>query len=72
MDAKAIRQLTDQEISAQIIEQREALYNLRFRQAAGQLEDTTMLRKTKRIIARLKTIQHERVLAAQQAESEGK
>ena len=40
------------------------LFNLRFQKATQQLSDTTGLRKTRRNIARIKTVLRERELAA--------
>ena len=40
------------------------LFNLRFQKATQQLSDTTGLRKTRRNIARMKTVLRERELAA--------
>ncbi len=41
------------------------LFNLRFQKATQQLSDTTGLRKTRRNIARIKTVLRERELAAE-------
>ena len=70
MDAREVRSMTDEEILNAIEDQREALFNLRFQKASGQMEDTNTLRYTKRDLARLLTIQRERALAAQLAEEE--
>ena len=59
-----LRQLTDSELQDQIQRNEEALTNMRFRKAVGQLEEPSTIRIVRRDIARLKTIQRERQLAA--------
>ncbi len=64
MNADEIRDLADDQIRAQIDETKEELMNLRFQQSTGELLDTSRLRVTKRLLARLETILHERELKA--------
>jgi large subunit ribosomal protein L29 len=71
MNITEIRELTDEEILNSLEDQKEALFNLRFQKASGQLEDTTAPRRAQRDIARLKTVLRERQLAAQLAGKEG-
>ncbi len=68
MDIREIRQLSDEDILDAIEDQKNALYNLRFQKASGQLENVNAMRDARRIIARLKTVQRERQLAATRAE----
>jgi len=56
-----IRELTDQEIAERIEQLQEERFRLRFRSATQQLENPMLLRTIRRDIARLKTVQHERV-----------
>lgn len=70
MDVREIRQMTDEEILDEIEDLKEAAYKLRLQEASGQLEDLTVLKRTRRDIARLKTVQRERELAAQVASEE--
>ncbi|MBL8161136.1 MAG: 50S ribosomal protein L29 [Anaerolineae bacterium] len=70
MKSRAIREMTDEEILNALEDQKEALFNLRFQKASGQLEDLSAPRRTKRTIARLKTVLHERQLAKQAAHKE--
>jgi len=65
--AKDLRQLTDEELSDRLAGTRKELFNLRFQSATGTLESTTKLKLTRREIARILTVQHER--AAQQIET---
>jgi large subunit ribosomal protein L29 len=71
MKITEIRAMTDEELMNAIEDQKEAMYNLRFQKAAGQMEDLTAPRRTQRTIARLLTIQRERQLAAEAAKKGG-
>ncbi len=64
MDAKDIRELTQDEIDIEIERAREELFKLRFRAAYEELENPAFLKELRRDIARMKTIQHERELQA--------
>jgi large subunit ribosomal protein L29 len=57
-----IRNGSDQELLDLISDKRIELFNLRFQQASGQLENTNLLRYAKRDLARLLTIKREREL----------
>ncbi|MEZ4668328.1 MAG: 50S ribosomal protein L29 [Anaerolineae bacterium] len=63
MKSREIREMTDKEILDTLEDKREALFNLRFQKASGQLEDQNAPTRTRREIARLKTILRERELA---------
>jgi large subunit ribosomal protein L29 len=56
MKASALRDMTQSEMEQKIKELREALFNLTFQQATGQLENTAQLSKTRRSIARALTV----------------
>lgn len=60
MKPSQIRELSVTEIQSRINDAREELMNLRFQMAMGGLTDFTRLRQTRRNIARLITILHER------------
>jgi large subunit ribosomal protein L29 len=64
MRAEEIRELSDADIRARIGEMEEERFRLKFRSATETLEDPLRLRTIRRDIARLKTIQRERELAA--------
>ncbi len=57
---KKLRDASLDELRKQMRDAREELMNLRFQQATGELTDFTRLRHTRRQIARLMTILHER------------
>ena len=64
MRAEEIRELSDADIRTRIGEMEEERFRLKFRSATETLEDPLRLRTIRRDIARLKTIQRERELAA--------
>ncbi len=72
MYAGDIRKLSDEQILDAIEDQKEALFNLRFQNASGQMEDVNAIKRTRRDLARLQTILRERNLAAQSVQQEGK
>lgn len=59
-NTKKLHELSTDDLHKQLDDAREELMNLRFRQATGELTDFTRLRHTRRQIARLLTILHER------------
>lgn len=52
--------LSTDDLLARLADARQELMNLRFQQATGELTDYTRLRHTRRMIARLLTILHQR------------
>jgi large subunit ribosomal protein L29 len=64
MRAEEIREMSDADIRVRIGEMEEERFRLKFRSATETLEDPLRLRTIRRDIARLKTIQRERELAA--------
>jgi large subunit ribosomal protein L29 len=68
LKAAELRQMSAQELSAQLDEFKEESFNLRFQRTSGQLEDVNRLRITRRNIARIRTIMREKELEAMDAE----
>ena len=68
--ASEIRELSTGEILDTLEDAKKELFNLRFQQEVGQLEDPTRIKIVKRNIARYLTILHERELAAQVIQEE--
>lgn len=64
-EAEKIRQLEDATIEEKIVELKQELFNLRLQAAVGKLENTAQIGKTKKQIARMKTILTERANAAE-------
>lgn len=60
MNAKEIREKSNEELLKDIDALKDELFNLRFQQATGQLDNTARLRTVKKTIARIKTIMTER------------
>ena len=60
MKTKEIRELTIEELNAKLKELSEELFNLRFRHAIGQLENSASLKTCKKDIAKVKTIPKEK------------
>ena len=60
MKAEEIRDLSDEQIQAEIDGAREEMMNLRFQQSTGELLDTSRIREVRRSIARMETILNER------------
>ena len=60
---KDIRETNDAELLAQIDTLKEELFDLRFQQAIGQLENPARLREIRKTIARIKTVITERELS---------
>ncbi len=55
---------TADQLSEQLVELKKEQFNLRFRRASGQLENTARVRQVRREIATIKTILGERNRAA--------
>ncbi|HEX5437421.1 MAG TPA: 50S ribosomal protein L29 [Gemmatimonadaceae bacterium] len=64
MRPEEIRDLSDEEIVRRIAELEEERFRLRFRSATEVLDDPLRFRVIRKDVARLKTIQRERQLAA--------
>ena len=65
MDLKELRQLTGPELVEKTKQLTQELFNLRFQMGTGRLENPMQMRKTKRSIARVKTLQRELAQADQ-------
>jgi large subunit ribosomal protein L29 len=63
MKAKDFRLLSEGELFGKEKELHEELFNLRFQQATGQLENVMRIPKVKRDIARVQTILKEKTLS---------
>ncbi len=61
-NAAELRDLTTDDLSAKLAEAKEELFNLRFQNATGQLDNTARLRVVRKDIARIYTVIREREL----------
>ncbi|HLU10421.1 MAG TPA: 50S ribosomal protein L29 [Oceanobacillus sp.] len=71
MDVRDIRKLSDEKLYDQLEDSKEALFNLRFQKAFGQLEDSNAIRRARRDVARVLTVIRERQLQAQKEGNNG-
>ncbi|GGY40447.1 50S ribosomal protein L29 [Parvularcula lutaonensis] len=60
MNAQEVRDLSDDELNAKLLDLKKEQFNLRFQRASGQLEKTSRVAEVRKAIARIKTIQTER------------
>jgi len=58
--AKAMREMSADDIRARLAELREEMFNLRFRNAMKQLDNPLKIRETRREVARLNTVLREK------------
>ncbi|MBW2000137.1 MAG: 50S ribosomal protein L29 [Deltaproteobacteria bacterium] len=65
MKAKELRDLSLEELIEKEKELSQEIFNLRFQKATGQLGNTALLGKTRRDLARVKTIITEREISAE-------
>ncbi len=64
MNAKEIREMSNEELLKEIDSLKEELFTLRFKLATGQLDiNTSRMKEIKKTIARIKTIMTERECA---------
>ncbi|MCD6306914.1 MAG: 50S ribosomal protein L29 [Deltaproteobacteria bacterium] len=59
MKAKELRDLSMEELREKEREVKQELFNLRFQKATGQLSNTAIISKTKKDLARVKTVLRE-------------
>jgi large subunit ribosomal protein L29 len=60
MKAAEIHNLKDDELVAKLMDARQEAFNLRFKHATGELENTARLGSAKRDVAKLLTVARER------------
>ena len=59
-----VRAKSDDELKAMVLDLRKEQFNLRFQRATNQLENTARVREVRRDIARVKTLQRQKLDAA--------
>ncbi|PKM84949.1 MAG: 50S ribosomal protein L29 [Firmicutes bacterium HGW-Firmicutes-11] len=62
MKLEKIREMSETELTAEVKKLKNELFNLRFQQVTGQLENPIKMRDVKKDIARVKTIIREKEL----------
>ena len=65
--AAELRELNDTELEHRLGEAKEELFNLRFQNATGQLDNSARLGQVRKDIARVETLLREREIAAAEA-----
>ena len=65
-----LRDLDDTELETRLAETKAELFNLRFANVTGQLDNSARLGEVRRDIARIKTLLREREIAAAEAEGQ--
>jgi large subunit ribosomal protein L29 len=65
--ASELRDLNEVELEHRLSEAKEELFNLRFQNATGQLDNSARLGQVRKDIARLETLLREREIAAAEA-----
>ncbi len=64
MDAKELRGKTPDQLRDQLAALKKEAFNLRFRQATGQMENTARMREVRREVARIMTVLNEKAATA--------
>jgi large subunit ribosomal protein L29 len=64
MDAQELRTKTPDQLRDQLVALKKEAFNLRFRQATNQLENTARFREVRREVARIKTVLNEKAAQA--------
>jgi large subunit ribosomal protein L29 len=68
--ASQLRELTQDELEQRLTETKEELFNLRFQNVTGQLDNYKRLGELRKDVARIKTLLRERELAPEETERE--
>ena len=63
MKPNELRQKNDADLSKELLDLRKAQFSLRMQLTTQQLSNTSQIGKLRKDVARIKTIQHERVTA---------
>jgi large subunit ribosomal protein L29 len=69
--ADTVRELGDNELTTRLGEAKQELFNLRFRNVTGQLDNASSIGKARKEIARIETILRQREIAAAEAAEAG-
>ena len=71
MKAREVRELSDEELQAELGRLQRHLFDVRAQAVTEKLEDPTMLSKAKRDVARILTVRHQRELELQRQARQG-
>ena len=67
MKASEVRDMTPDQLGDELVKLKKEQFNLRFQRASGQLENTSQVRRVRRDIAKVQTIQSEKLSANKSA-----
>ena len=59
-----LREMHDEALAQQLAEEKQTLFNLRFQNATGQLDNVARFKEVRRNIARIRTVMRAREIAA--------
>jgi large subunit ribosomal protein L29 len=65
--ANQVRELADAELETRLAEAKQELFNLRFQNVTGQLDNSARIGQVRRDVARIETILRQREIAAAEA-----
>ena len=65
--ANEVRELADAELETRLVESKQELFNLRFQNVTGQLDNSARIGQVRRAVARIETILRQREIAAAEA-----
>jgi large subunit ribosomal protein L29 len=71
MKVSDFQAMTPDQLQDELLKLKKEQFNLRFQVASGQLENTARVRQVRRDIARIRTIEHAKRGAAEDAASKG-
>jgi len=71
MKAEELRGMTDDDLAAALRDTQKTLFDLRFQSATDRLETPSMMKKARRDIARIKTVQRQREMSKAKAPAAG-
>ena len=61
MNVKEIKELTSEELDQRLRDIKKEQFNLQLQQVSGQLENPARLKELRRTVARIKTIQNQKI-----------
>ena len=65
--AAELREMHDEALMVRLAEEKQTLFNLRFQNATGELDNVSRFKEVRREIARIRTIMRQREIAAHEA-----
>ena len=66
-NSSELREMHDEALALRLAEEKQTLFNLRFQNATGQLDNVARFKEVRRDIARIRTIMRSREIAAAEA-----